>query len=396
MKNTAYMITRKDDSFNGVIKNIDENTVVILWEDDSEEQMSNAELKEFIESDDYDIEEVELTEDTPAQDSIKMHTSPDASGGEADGNPKTKIDWIRAIIGNLADLDLKTLSGLQDQVLSLVGGEGERAGLGNVVGKNQASVNMKPSAAEGKGAWSGMESIVPTLQKEEQDVIFGETDLTEDAKMKMTTLFETAVSIRLVEETVKIEEAYEAKLNEAIERVSASMTETINDYLNHVVNEWISENQVAIESTLRSELTNDFLLSLKGLFIEHFIDIPEDKVDILEAVVEENEKLKEDLNKQINEAIEVQKTIKAMKKAEIVSESLLSLTLPQRGKLKKLSETIEFENEKLFTEKLNIVKKGFINEKNTTSEVITESFDSDPKDDVVSNPTIAAMGKSIF
>jgi hypothetical protein len=369
-KNSIFMVTNNETELTGVLKGIDEEKVSIVWEDDSENIMTNEEFAALLESNELSVEE--LDEDTPAQASIMAHKSADA-GFEADGNPKTRFDWIRMILGPLADMDMASLERYYEEQQAMVGGEGSRAGLDKNAGINQASVQMKPSAA--------MESILPKLQQEEQDAIFAESTLTEEAKTKLSTLFETAVASRLTEELVRIQEAYEISLEQNVEKITKSLVESLDTYMTHVAEEWLTENQVAIESTLRSELTMEFIDGLKSLFEEHYIDIPEDKVDVLESVVNENEKLKEELNKKLNEDIETQKLIKSFQKKEIVSAMSEGLTLPQKTKLLQLSESVDFENEAKFKTKLQIVKEGFVKEKNSNSNIITERFEGGSTED---------------
>jgi acylphosphatase len=211
----AFVITNKSKNLNGIISNLDENHISILWENKKEEKLTNEALSSLLDSDNYNVEEVDvdLNEDeedtsasTPAQKSIKMHTTTD--NDEKDGNPKTKLDWIRNIVGSLADMDTESLANLQNQILGQVGGEADRAGVSQDTDKNRASIQMKPSAAVGK---SPMYTETVKLQKEEMDTIFGESELTEDAKNKISTLFETSVAIRLSEEVLKIQESYDKK-----------------------------------------------------------------------------------------------------------------------------------------------------------------------------------------
>jgi len=155
------------------------------------------------------------------------------------------------------------------------------------------------------------------------------------------------------------------------------LIEQIDTYVTHVASEWVKENEVAIESSLRNELVSEFLEKLHGLFVENYIDVPEEKVSVIEKLVKENEELNATLNKKINEDIETQKLIKTFKKNEIINTFSEGLTLPQKDKLKKLSETIEFETEESFKEKLAIVKEGFVREKNNDSNIVSESLVSE-------------------
>lgn len=388
---TVYVITKKDSNLNGVITNIDESNFSILWEDEKEVKLTNEELDSLLETNEYDVQEVELSEDegsTPSQKTIATHASADANNGDADGNPKTKIDWIRNIIGNLADMDVTSLAGLQDQILAQVGGEGDRAGLGNNAKGNQASVAMKPSAA--------MESV--KLQKDEMDKIFGESDLSEEFKTKLTTLFETSVTLRLTEEVVKLQEAFDSKLETSVKNITEDLIETMDSYFNHITEEWVNENEVAIESSLRNKLTSQFIDGIKTLFQDHYIDVPDERIDVYESIVADYEKATADLNKAINESIEKDKIINAHKKDKIVAESSVTLTVPERQKFKALIESVDFENEESFKKKIQTIKEEFVDskKKNSNSNIVNENITNDGKNTIIeSDPAMESAVKAI-
>ena len=367
--NTAYVITNIKSKLNGVISQIDENNLSILWEDEKEEKFTSAELDEMVATGDFEVQEVELDEDegSEAAKTIATHKTADANNGDADGNPKTRIDWIKSIVGSLGQLDVTSLAGLQDEILAQIGGEGDRAGLGDKSKGNQASIAMKPSAA--------MESV--QLQKEEMDTLFGESDLTEEFKSKLGTLFESAVTLRLTEEMVKLEEQFESKLQESIETITEDLVETIDSYFGHVVEEWLTDNEVAIESTLRNELTTEFIDGLKNLFQEHYIEIPDERLDVYESLVADYNKSTEELNKAVNESLAKDKQINSFKKDKIVAEATVTLTLPERQKLKTVLENVDFENEESFRAKVKTIKEGLGKSVVKDSNIVTENLVTD-------------------
>jgi len=367
--NTAYVITNIKSKLNGVISQIDENNLSILWEDEKEEKFTSAELDEMVATGDFEVQEVELDEDegSEAAKTIATHKTADANNGDADGNPKTRIDWIKSIVGSLGQLDVTSLAGLQDEILAQIGGEGDRAGLGDKSKGNQASIAMKPSAA--------MESV--QLQKEEMDTLFGESDLTEEFKSKLGTLFESAVTLRLTEEMVKLEEQFESKLQESIETITEDLVETIDSYFGHVVEEWLTDNEVAIESTLRNELTTEFIDGLKNLFQEHYIEIPDERLDVYESLVADYNKSTEELNKAVNESLAKDKQINSFKKDKIVAEATVTLTLPERQKLKTVLENVDFENEESFRAKVKTIKEGLVKSVTKDSNIVTENLVTD-------------------
>lgn len=414
--NKLFVITNKESNLSGVIRNIDENNVAIDWENDETQTLTNDELNEILDSDEFEVGEVELTEDavngdsgnvgeTPAAASIHTHSTADASDGDADGNPKTRLDWIRNIIGGLANLDTATLTRIFDQQQALIGGEAERAGLANNSKNNMASISMKPSAAQGKGGVftpTGVNSEVMStttegikLQKDEMDTLFAESDLTEEFKTKLTTLFETAVTVRLTEEIVKLQEVYETKLEESVNSLTKELVEGIDSYFEHIVEEWLTENEVAIESTLKSELTEEFIQGLKNLFQENYIEIPDERLDVYEALISDKEKLEADLNKSISENIEKEQSLKALKKDIIVSELAVGLTLPQREKLKALTESTDFDTEENFKNKVKTIKEGFVTKAVANSTIISENLGENVTDIEVDDPMMKAVLQAI-
>lgn len=392
MKTQAYMIKEKSSDLTGIISFADEDNVTIEWSDDNTTVLTNEELEEILKSDDYDIEEVELVDEAEevndAQNSIRTHSTTTPPGEEADGNPKTRYDWLRLAIGNLADMDEESLeSFVFQQQQAQVGGESTRAGLDDNVNFNQASISMKPSAALGNGMMK--------LEKEERDAIFGETDLTEEAKAKMTVLFETAVFARVSDEVIKIQKNYDESMDKNVKEMTESIVNKIDEYMDHVVTEWIKENEVAIESSLRTNLVEEFISKLHDLFVENYIDVPEDKVDVLEAIIDENEALKEQLNDQLNETIEKENTIKALNKVINVDKLSEGLTLVQKTQLKKLTESTDFNTEEEFVKKVQVIKEGFLKIPSKDTNILTENLPVVEEEKVSGDPAILAVAKLI-
>lgn len=388
---TAYQITDKSNDLVGIVSDVDEDTIQIEWEGGNVDTLSNNELKSLLETEEYDIEEVVIDEDTPAQTSILVKTGVTPPGVEADGNPKTRLEMMLSVIGALGQLDFNTLaqyhSTIQGSLPLSVNQAAQHAGLDGNVNVNQGSIQMKPSVA--------MAEALVTLEKEEQDSIFGASTLTEDAKLKMTTLFETAVSARVLAETVKIQEDLEEKYDNNIKLMSENLVDKMDDFMNYVVNEWVEENKVAIESSLRTQLTNEFLDQLKTVFVENYIDIPEDKVDVLEAVVFENEGLKAEINKKINESLQKDKEVKALQKTIAVEKLAEGLTLVQKEKLRTLVSETEFTDTDSFSKKVEVIKEGFLKNSTKPSTILTEGIIEDTTVDHVpsSDPAISSVAK---
>lgn len=195
--------------------------------------------------------------------------------------------------------------------------------------------------------------------KEHIDAMFNGEELSEDFKEKATTIFEAAVHAHIQEEVEALEEAYTQKLEEAVQEIAEEMSSKLDDYLNYCVEQWMKENEVAIEASLRSEITEDFMDGLKNLFAENYIEIPEDKLDVLESLTAKVEELEDKLNAQISENIEMAKSIDNFAQYDIFNQVAEGLALTQVDKLRQLAEGIDFDNAESYHQKLLLVKENY-------------------------------------
>ena len=207
--------------------------------------------------------------------------------------------------------------------------------------------------------------------------MFAGTDLSEDFKEKATVIFEAAVHAKLQEEVDRIEAEYAAKLDEEVETLSAQLVEQVDTYLDYVVDQWMEENQVAIDRGIRAEVAEAFIDGLRDLFIEHSINLPEEEVDIIADMAEELDSQEESLNSAINETIELRKQLEAYKAKDILEGYTKGLTETQAEKLRTLAEGVEFADSAEFTRKVQIIKEQYFGGK----AVLSESKDGlDPVD----------------
>jgi hypothetical protein len=194
---------------------------------------------------------------------------------------------------------------------------------------------------------------------EDIEAMLSGENLSEDFKTKATTIFEAAVIARSEEVIAVAEEAMVEQFNEAVESYKEELSAKLDDYLNYMVEEWMAENAIAIEKGLKAEIVEDFIGGLHALFTEHYIDIPEDKVDIVEELATKVEELEETLNEQINSAVLLKKELNEHKKFEAIYAVCESLTQTQVEKMKSLAEGIEFTTEEEFVEKLETIKESY-------------------------------------
>jgi hypothetical protein len=195
--------------------------------------------------------------------------------------------------------------------------------------------------------------------KEDIDALLSGENLSEEFVQKASTIFEAAVIARAEEVIAEAETQLAEQFEAAVEQVKEDLASKIDDYLNYMVEEWMKENEVAIEQGLRSEITEDFISGLKSLFEDHYIDIPEEKVDIVGELTDKVGELEESLNEQINRGIELQKELNEKKKVEAIYTACEGLTQTQVEKLKSLAEGVEYTTEEEFVTKLNTLKESY-------------------------------------
>jgi hypothetical protein len=195
--------------------------------------------------------------------------------------------------------------------------------------------------------------------KEDMDALLSGENLSEEFVSKATTIFEAAVIARAEEVIEEAQELMMQQFEEAVEEVKEDLASKIDDYLNYMVEEWIKENEVAINKGLRAEIVEDFITGLKGLFEEHYIDIPEDKVNVVEELTDKVTDLEDALNEQIATAIELKKELNEHKKTEAIYTACEGLTQTQVEKMKSLAEGVEFTTEDEFGTKLSTLKESY-------------------------------------
>ena len=184
-------------------------------------------------------------------------------------------------------------------------------------------------------------------------------ELSEEFKQKAATVFEAAVKAKLVEEIENLEGEYETKVNEKVSEVKEEIVDKVDAYLNYVVEEWMKENELAIEKGLRAEITEDFIGGLKSLFESHYINVPQEKYDVIESQAAEIEKLKEDINKSMEKNIELNQKIAESTREEIIKDVSSDLAATEVDKLKGLAEGIEYKDAESFRKSVETLKNSY-------------------------------------
>lgn len=198
--------------------------------------------------------------------------------------------------------------------------------------------------------------------KEDIDAIFSGESLSEEFKDNAKAIFEAAIFAKVEEATSTLEEEYSVKLQEEVDSINENLITKVDEYLEYVVTEWMEDNKLAIEKGIKAELAEDFMIGLKNLFTEHYVDIPEDKVNVVEQFADQVDTLESELDKVVTENANLNAQIGVYKKTQIVSEVSEGLSEVQFAKLKSLAEGIEFVSEQDYKEKLLLTKKKYFDE----------------------------------
>ena len=223
------------------------------------------------------------------------------------------------------------------------------------------------------------EDLEINVEKDVKALMEGEETLSDEFKTKAATIFESAVSTKILSEVNSrieiLEGEYAQELEEAKEEHSTQLTEKVDGYMSYVVEEWMKDNELAVERGIRSELVEDFMTGLRNLFQEHYIDIPEEKVDLVDDLFGKVEELEGKLDEEINRSVDLKKELSEYKRDETIREVSDNLADTEKEKLSKLAEGIEYEDKEQFNEKLGVLKENYFPTNDAKAET---SSDGDP------------------
>ena len=209
-------------------------------------------------------------------------------------------------------------------------------------------------------------------------LVESEATLSDEFKAKTAVIFETAIKTKISEEVLRLEDEYQSRLEEELDSTRSDLVEKVDSYLNYVVDQWMEENKLAVETGLRTEIAEGFMNSLKDLFVESYIDVPETKVDLVDELAETVQELEEKLNEQTGAAIEMSQQLEALQRDTIVRESARDMAETEVEKLKSLVESLDFEDEESFTAKVKTVKESYFKkEVSLESEETTDEWEVD-------------------
>jgi hypothetical protein len=272
-----------------------------------------------------------------------------------DPMPKTKAGMINAAYTKLTGMKKEQLSGVLSKLMSE-----DLEEEGETVSESQVDFAYEADFS------SDLNALVES-----------EATLSEEFKAKAETIFEAAIKSKLSEEIDRLEAKYEEELAEEVASTKSDLVEKVDSYLNYVVEQWMEDNQVAIQNGLRAEIAENFMNNLKELFTESYIEVPESKVDLVDDLAETVEELEESLNATTAKAIELSEELEVYKRDAIIRESARDLAETQVEKLKSLVEDVDFEDEATFAKKVATIKESYFTKKTTETVDITEEEQGD-------------------
>ena len=270
-------------------------------------------------------------------------------------------------------------------------GEMPKAAL-DALKKSQDKEKKEEADAEDKEKKDEKYHMKASYKKEDIDVsdhvealVNGETDLSEEFKNKAATIFETAIKSKVAEIAESMEADYNNKLEQESAKAKEELTEKVDSYLSYVVEEWMKENEIALERGIKGEIAEDFISGLKKLFSEHYIDVPDEKYDVLEAQATKIEELNKKLNEQIEKNVELNSDNASKTQKEVMAEVASDLADTQKEKFAKLAEEIEYSNADDFKKKCETIKESYFGQKAKAD----ESLDDVAADDGASNEDLS-------
>ena len=312
-------------------------------EEEDEEEVEEAVKEEGEEAGDSEEEE----EEEPAEESFEI--------------PKTKNQMLKNIYDQVNKMKKSDLSGKYESILKATK---------QVVKEEEVQEEAETTKIQ---AVTPQEIAPPNVEDDVEALVAGEEGLSEDFKKKASTIFEAAVHAKVVDEVNKRMEEQQKEVDASKDEFQKELTEKVDGYLTYVVEEWMKENELAIERGIRSELVEDFMSGLKTLFTEHYIDLPEEKVDMVDDLFTKVEELETSLDEEINRGVELQKELSQFKKDDAIKQTTKDLADADSEKIAKLAEGIEFENTEQYVEKLNVLKESYFPKSEAVTSEITET-----------------------
>ena len=275
------------------------------------------------------------------------------------------------------------------------------------VAKESDDMEDEEGDDEDEAAEDDMEESKKSVKKEEVELTVdvqedveallsgSDAELSEEFKQKATVVFEAAVKSKVAEQLDQIKESVEAEYQAQLESVRAELAEKVDGYLNYVVEEWVKDNALAIERGLKGEIAEEFMAGLKNLFIENYIDVPEEKADMLDELATKVDTLEAKLNEEFEANVEMKKELDSFKAKETFSEACQGLTATQVEKFEGLAEGVEFETIDQYREKLETIKESYFPKVRATGAEKEDSVDAPAKLSEQLSDTMSIYAKTL-
>jgi hypothetical protein len=345
-----------------------------LFEEDLEKarnKKSEDEDDEDEDEDEDDLDEVDAslgdpsTAPDPTGKKVKPRMGDKSGGDKAPLKVKTKVGVINAMVEKMQTMNRSDLISSFDGLLSALHKKHAKGTDGEEI---KETLEIRKITAEDID-----------LDEDLAAIFKNESELTEGFKSKATVIFEAAVVSKVNQLLENITAQNEAELTEAREEIYNEISEKLDEYLEYIAAEYVEENKIAIERGLRAEMVEEFLGGLKNLFTEHYVEIPEEKADIIEELVERVAELETELDETQNKLVESHKLVKDGEKIDIFEELSVDLTDTAASKFKDLAESVEFKDNVSYREKLETIKESYFGDDNGNTEIgsLTEELDYD-------------------
>ena len=336
--------------------------------------------------------------DTP-NDGMKKVAKPLAAGYEVDGDEElSEMEHEDKMEMMKKEMAKMTKSEMYEKMQEMMKGAKKENLMAMFQGMKQANeMEHEEETEASKLKKEAVENRLKSIDVAEhvEALMTGEGDLSEEFKRKAATVFEAAVKSKVRSEVERMEEEYKTELEENITTTKEELTEKVDTYLNYVVEEWMKENELAIERGLKGEIAEDFISGLKQLFEDHYVDVPDEKYDVLEAQSEKISELEEKLNEAIEEKVQLKKNNSSLVKEQVVSEVSSDLADTEIEKFKSLIEDVDYSDEDSYREKLGTLKESYFPKNAPTVNKTIDDVETGTAQDVDSGDVMASYMSAI-
>lgn len=330
------------------------------------EETKNQELDLIEDVTEVELQDVELEEDVEVEN--EEHIAEDAVEADAEevaeeaieeaAAPKTKAGIINAMYSEMSKMKKADLQAAYEKFMGKDDEDGDDEDDDD---DEEEMKETKGKVKEGYDFEADLEALVSS-----------DESLSEGFQEKAATIFEAAVKTKVAGEIDRLEAEYAQHLEEETAGIRDELVEKVDGYLNYVVENWMEENRVAIENGLRTEIAESFMEALKGVFTEHYIEVPESKTDMVDDLAEQVEELEAQLTKATEDNIRLNESVADFRRTEILAEASKDLAVTEAEKLKTLAEDIDFEDAETFAKKVSTLKESYF-AKETVSESVEEA-----------------------